>query len=92
MRIDQSHVKFSFLFKKKIFVFFLLFNTLLPFQNCTLKPSIKFNEAPSVSNLLSIKDEGNGEGYSGKPENGNYIRTFPDYICQGDNLGIQGFA
>ncbi len=75
-----------------IFTYFLLLLT-LSFQNCTSSaPSVNFSSAPSIEVQTSVVAGGDGDGYLGKPEEGDYLRTFPNYQCPQNSLGTQGSA
>ncbi len=62
----------------KVFIV-LFFVLLLVFQNCTTALDFSSKSAPKKP-LSSGAQEGGGN-FDGKPEPGDYVRTFPDFSC-----------
>lgn len=63
---------------------------LLYFQNCDFAGDVDFtaNNKPSLSSQVQ---EGGGDSFDGKPQPGDYIRTFPDYACPNSTIkSLQG--
>ena len=67
----------------------LILAILIGAQNCSDSGQVAFSR-PSKS-LTSSAASGGVDGFDGKPLPGDYIRTYPNYICASQpNLGIQG--
>ena len=78
--------------------FFLALITILivviSHNNCTgnSKSPVEFFSNSKGLASVDLNVSGNGDGYLGKPEVGDYIRTFPDYKCTDSSVGVQGAA
>lgn len=62
-------------------------------QNCSALPGLRFSTLTFPS-LSSSASSGGGDGYDGKPDPGNYVRTYPEFDCQENNYtkGVQSFV
>lgn len=58
----------------------LLLLVVLTYQGCSggLQNSVNFQ---SISKSMGMSGGGNGEGYDGKPDPGDYYRVIPEYEC-----------
>jgi parallel beta-helix repeat protein len=62
-----------------ISILFLLLCVAVAYENCSGGgPSVGFSSDPS--NVLRSQG-GRGDGFEGKPAEGDWVRTFPDYSC-----------
>lgn len=61
----------------------IAFSLLLVSQNCDNSSPVNFE-----GQQKSLTAYENGTPFLGKPEPGDYIRTFPNSLCQDDNIGL----
>ncbi len=50
------------------------------YQSCSNSESVKFSSVGEKSIEVTAA-QGGGDGFDGKPKLGDYIRTYPDYLC-----------
>lgn len=74
MGLSYSRIRAS------IGLIFGLFLLLFFFQNCGLQAVLKFKN--ENSNQSSLEMGGNGEGYDGKPTEGEFSRFVPNHPCE----------
>ncbi len=72
-----------------LLVFFVL---LSPNQNCSQNSDVAFRSSNDIKLTINQESQaGNGEGFLGKPEEGDYTRTYYDFRCPANNTaGVQG--
>lgn len=75
---------------KRNSVLYSLILLLLFFHNCGKGPEIGFTGSEKKVSHSSTQATDTGEGFFGKPAEGDYVRTFPNYKCQSKDHGVQG--
>jgi hypothetical protein len=51
------------------------------YQNCTLSPNLGFSGGAEKRPGLTAAEGGGGDIFDGKPDPGDFLRTFPNYTC-----------
>lgn len=77
--------KFQIISKLGITAFF----TVLLFHNCTGSAPVIFGDSASKVEVNLESNQSGGEPFLGKPREGDYTRTLPDYQC-GSSANVQG--
>ncbi len=76
------------LISRFVYIFLFIFLTLLAFQNCT-GIGQRFNFTSIEDNLIRSNIGGTGDGFDGKPGEGDWSRTYPNYECPQGAKSIQ---
>lgn len=61
----------------------------LIYQNCSNESDVNFNSFKKSSISSVTNHQGNGDSFDGKPQPGDYIRTFPNTNCVNNNVLVQ---